>query len=457
MAELEMNVMSTFKTSSSGLPVYQVQFLNTETGEPVSDVEIETCADCVRYINTNPVIKEKLGFKKGDTIDTDVEKVLNEMIYPYYPPEFVSIENITGLQEFDQFITKDMKIYKEKGNSVKKFNLAVTIMAGSKKLVRCSLVRYQNNITETIENKQLNISPGESITLDFNIPGFTNDLTYYFEISDNENNVNSIKINYEFALPVYVGYAKDGLLDPSLKIDEINEYMNGLITMPDRVEKRLDEINTQQKAFFDIVEDKDSLCPFILVPLRWNSLIRIEDINGMDITKFYGHNNYITLYTNENNTDYEGYVLYIAKQPADSKAKTRYLRGITYTFAHDMDWKDLESEGEQTEVLTGFDVLTMGPIDSRYVKESYDDLAYIRNPYEGLTVYVKNIQTYYKYNAYKVWEPTNTSVRLHSGKPSATMGGKMDISIDIATGAIYQKTNSNIWEFKGNIRTGVIN
>ena len=62
MANLEMNVMSAFKTSSSGLPVYKVQFLNTETGEPVSDVEIETHADCVKYINENPIIKEKLGF-----------------------------------------------------------------------------------------------------------------------------------------------------------------------------------------------------------------------------------------------------------------------------------------------------------------------------------------------------------------------------------------------------------
>lgn len=42
-----------------------------------------------------------------------------------------------------------------------------------------------------------------------------------------------------------------------------------------------------------------------------------------------------------------------------------------------------------------------------------------------------------------------------SGKPSETMGGKLDVSIDIATGDIYQKNNSNLWELKGNIRTGV--
>ncbi len=457
MAELEMKSMSTFKTSSSGLPVYKVQFVNTETGEAVSDVEVETCADCVRYINQNPIIKEKLGFKKGDTVDTDLEKIVNEILYPYYPPEFVSIENISALPEFDKFITKDSKTYKEKGVSIKKFNLAVKVMAGSKRLVRCSLVRYQNNITETIENKLINISPGESTTLDFNIPGFTNDLTYFFEISDNENSVKSVKLEFEFVLPIYVGYAKDGLLDPTLSIDELNQYMNGLIKITDRVEKRLVEINKPQTSFFDIVVDKDPLCPFILVPLRWNSLARINDINGMDITKFFGHNNYITLYTNENNTDYEGYILYVSRQPADSKAKTRYLGGITYTFAHDMDWKDYESEGEQSEIITGFDVLTPGPIDSRFVKESYDELAYIAKPYEGLIVYVKNIQTYYKYNSYGVWEVTNNTVRLYSGKPSTTMGGKMDISIDIATGNIYQKTNSNIWEFKGNIRTGVTN
>ena len=42
-----------------------------------------------------------------------------------------------------------------------------------------------------------------------------------------------------------------------------------------------------------------------------------------------------------------------------------------------------------------------------------------------------------------------------NGLPSPSMGGKFDISIDIAEGNIYQKTNSNVWELKGNIRTGV--
>jgi hypothetical protein len=206
----------------------------------------------------------------------------------------------------------------------------------------------------------------------------------------------------------------------------------------------------------DIIEEDHCLCPFILVPLKWHSLYRIEDINGMDITKFFKRNNNILLQTSTNNTDYEGYKIYISKQPTDSKAKTRYLRDITYHFAYDLDWKDLESEGEQSEVLTGFDVLTHSPIDSRFVKESYDDLAYIRKPYEGLIVYIKNIKTYYKYNGY-AWEVTNNMTRFYSGKPSDTMGGKMDISIDIATGDIYQKNNSNVWELKGNMRTGVSN
>ena len=454
---LEMSALSTFKVSSSGLPVYRVQFLNTETGEVVSDVDIETTADCVRYINNNPVIKEGLGFKKGEIVDTDLEEIIGRLIYPYCPPEFISIENIAALPEFDKFISEDMTIYKEKGKSVNKFGLAVTITAGSVPLARCSLIRIQNNTREMIENKPLSLQPGLTAILDFNLPGFSNDVQYFFELSDNENVVESVKINYEFILPIYVGYAKDGLLNPEVTIDEINSYFNGLITQSDRVEKRLVEINSQQKSFFDIVVDKDSLCPFILVPLKWNSLARIEDINGMDITKFFKRNNGIILQTSSDNTDYEGYKLYIAKRPADSKAKTRYLRDITYTFAYDLDWKDLASEGEQTEILTGFDVLTPGPIDSRFVKESYNELAYIAKPYVGLIVYIKNIKTYYKYNENGAWEVTNNMTRFYSGKPSDTMGGKLDISIDIATGDIYQKNNSNVWELKGNMRTGVTN
>ena len=455
---IEMVVeQSTGKISSSGLPVYRVQFLNSETGEVISDVDVETTADCVRYINSNPIIKELLGFKKGESVDTDLEKIVNELLYPYYPPEFVSIQNTAALPEFDKYISEDITVYKEKGILMNRFSLAVTVMAGSKSIVRCSLIRVQNNIREMVENKSLNLSPGKSTTIDFNIPGFSNDVQYFFEISDNENNVESVKIKYEFILPIYVGYAKDGLLDPELSIDVINDYFNTLIIQTDRVEKRLVEINTPQKAFFDVVADKNALCPFILVPLKWNSLVRIEDINGMDITKFFKRNNNILLQTSKNNTDYEGYKLYISRKPADSKAKTRYLRDITYTFAYNLDWKDIASEGEQTEVLTGFDVLTPGPIDARFVKESYNELAYIAKPYEGLVVYIKNIKTYYKYNEYGAWEVTNNTTRFYSGKPSDTMGGKLDISIDIATGDIYQKSNSNVWELKGNIRTGVTN
>lgn len=452
---IEMKAISTFETSSSGLPIYRVQFLNAETGEVVSDVDIVTGADCVKYINENPIIKEGLGFKKGESVDTDLEKIVNELLYPYYPPEFVSIRNTSSLPEFDKYIEEDTKVYKEKGNKINKFNLAVTVMAGSEIMVRCSLIRYQNNTREAIENKQIRVTPGESATLDFAVPGFTNDVQYFFEISDNKNTVESVKINYEFALPVYVGYAEDGLLDPTLPIEYINNTLNGLIKKTDRVEKRLVEINSPQKAFFDIVPDKNLLCPFILVPLKWNNIVKIEDTNGMDITKFFGHNNYVQLYTDSNNTDYEGYVLYISRKPVDSKAKTRYLRDITYNFAYDLDWKDTASEGEQTEVITGFDVLTTGPVDSRFVKESYDELAYISKPYEGLVVYVKNIETYYKYNKYGKWEVINNRTWFNSGKPSETMGGKLDISIDIATGDIYQKNNSNLWELKGNIRTGV--
>ena len=453
--KVKMSIASAFKTSSSGLPIYRVQFINPENGEIVSDVDIETGADCVKYINENPLIKDALGFKKGDNVNTDIEKIVNELLYPYYPPEFVSIENTAALPEFEQYLEKDITIYKEKGTRVDKFSLAVTVMAGSKSLVRCSLIRIQNNIREILENKSLNLSPGKTETIDFNVPACTNDIQYFFEVSDNQNNVESVKINYEFVLPIYVGYAKDGLLDPALPVDELNNYLNALIKFEDRVEKRFVEINTPQKAFFDKVVDRDSLCPFIMVPLKWNSLARIEDINGMDITKFFKRNNNVLLQTSTSNTDYEGYKLYISRKPADSKAKTRYLRDITYIFAYDLDWKDIASEGEQTEILTGFDVLTPGPIDSRFVKDSYNDLAYISKPYEGLVVYVKNIKTYYKYNQYGAWEVVNNTMRFYSGKPSDTMGGKMDISIDIATGDVYQKNNSNTWELKGNLRTGV--
>ena len=60
-------------------------------------------------------------------------------------------------------------------------------------------------------------------------------------------------------------------------------------------------------------------------------------------------------------------------------------------------------------------------------------------------------QTYYKYNG-SAWEVTNNMTRFYNGRPSDSMGGKMDISIDLSTGDIYQKSNANVWELKGNMR-----
>lgn len=440
-----------FKTSTSGLPVYRAQFLNKETGEPINDAEILTHADCVGYINKNRLIKDKLGFSKGDTIDTNLETIVNNALYPYYEPEFVYIENTSALEEFDRYITEDMNIIKEKGTKVNSFKLAVKIMAGSKPIVRCTLVRIQDNTREVIENKILTVNPGFHTIVDFNMVGFSTDTTYFFEISDNENVIESVRLNYTFSLPIYVGYAKNGLLDPTVNIEDINTYLNNLIGLSDRVEKRLVEINAEQLSFFDLVVDKDLLCPFILVPLKWNNLAKITDINGVDITKFFGINNNIVLQTSSDNTFSEGYTLYISKMPVDSKAKTRYLRGIMYQFSYDDSWRNITTEDYQSEIITGFDVLTHGPIDNRFVKESYDDLAYIARPYEGLIVYIKNIKTYYKYNG-SAWEVTNNTIRFYTGIPSDSMGGKMDISIDLTNGNIYQKNNSNTWEYKGNMR-----
>lgn len=455
--DIEMKSVTTATISSSGLPVYRGQFINAETSEIISDVDIATSADCVRYINNNSLIKEGLGFKKGEKVDTDLEELVNRILYPYYPPEFVTIYNASSLPEYGNTIEKDTKTYVEKETVTQKFIMSPKVLAGSKPITKCSLVRYQNNMRDVIENKPLNILPGQEEIIDFNVPGFKNDITYFFEISDGENVVQSVKFSYEFILPIFVGYTDHGLLDPTLEFETLNNHINDLIKETDRVERRLVEINTEQKAFFDVVPDENKLCPFILVPLKWNSLVKIEDANGIDILKFFGENNNITLHISPSNTTQEGYVLYISKLPVDSENKNRYLREITYKFTHDMDWKDTKSDGEQTEVLTGFEVLTPGPIDSRFVKETYDDLAYIANPYEGLIVYVKNIKTYYKYNANGIWEVTNNMTRFYSGKPSDTMGGKFDISIDIATGNIYQKNNSNVWELKGNMRTGVTN
>ena len=255
---MEMRMTSSYMTSSSGLPVYRVQFIDSSTGEEVvvSDIDIMTSADCVQYINSNPIIKEKLGFGKGDTINTSLYDFVERVMYPYYPPEITQIINSANISDFGKYVSDDSSdiiVYKQKGTVIFATQLSVSIMAGSKNLTKCNLVRIQNNKKDIMETKVLNIRPGAATVLTFKVAGFSNDTTYYFEVSDNYTTVESYKINYQFILPIYVGYAKDGLLDPTLSTSDLNEYLNALIKLPNKVDKRLVPMNQVQKGYFDIV------------------------------------------------------------------------------------------------------------------------------------------------------------------------------------------------------------
>ena len=435
--DIQMAVNQTSNTTSSGKPMYRLQFLDMESGNVVSDIDVVTSAECVRHINDNPIIKEGLGFNKGDKVDIQLSELVNRVLYPYYPPEFVSFGN-TG---FDTNIDGDMILTFQKGIVKEKSIQYITIMAGSDTLTKCALVRYHNGRRTVIETKVLSILPGEKITLDFNLPKIISNVAYGFELSDGKNIVRSPKLIYEFKLPIFMGTINNSDM---ITITDMGEYINSFIKNNTSIKNTLSEYNTDQKDFIYT----DNTHPFILVPLKWNSLNKVIDNNGFNIINLY-ERHIVNIDVNDNK---ELYALYIVKHPIIISNGSN--KEITYNFTYPKLFHN--SEHIESDIFAGFNVTSPGPIDSRFVKNTRDELPYITNAYPGLIVYVMDVNTYYKYNNNGTWEVVNNKTHLHNGKPFTNMGGILDISFDIHTGDVWQKNTSGVWEVKGNIRTGEV-
>lgn len=100
-----------------------------------------------------------------------------------------------------------------------------------------------------------------------------------------------------------------------------------------------------------------------------------------------------------------------------------------------------------TQIIAPFKPSGNFPLDIRTVVETVDDLSLIENPYDGLIVYVKELNTFYKYHNNE-YEISLNKIHSISGTPTKSLGGIGDWALT-DTGSLYHKelTNSGdiIW------------
>lgn len=91
------------------------------------------------------------------------------------------------------------------------------------------------------------------------------------------------------------------------------------------------------------------------------------------------------------------------------------------------------------QVPSSFEVITNLPIDVRFVVNDLNELNDLYNTYDGLIVYVKDIQQYFRYNEEKnQWDRTLTTMISVTGYPSPEIGYVGDWALN-DMGSLYHK------------------
>ena len=419
-------------------PKYRIQLMDADTREVLDEFDVLTAADCVSYVNKNKLLRDNLGFKAGTSINATLQELFDALLYPCIEPSF----KIVYLGDKDTKVLNDGDIiYAEKGKKVSPFDLRVNITAGSEDLVKCELMRNLNDTIEVLSSFDIDVKAGEKSSILFPVNQFSNNQNLYFRVIDStDKGYESFNIKFEFVQPVIIGYVDKNLKDMS--DDDINKYLSESPRENIVVEKNTDikgHIVSKCKVTYSY--------PFIMIPRNWNLIKNIKDQNGLDLTRYYWKFNNAVITDRTFGT--VGYVAYICRLPIRVTESLDYLKYISYNFSGDDNADAYVENSNATPVMGPLQVLSTLPLDNRTVVETYDDLKRVKNPYEGLIVYVKDACTYYKCNKSLGWEIYNTSFRFFNSSKMElkdSMGSSGDIFFDLDTGSLYQK--SKHWNYK---------
>ena len=440
------------------LPVVRVQLLNSETGVPISDVDVLTNSTCVSYTNSKKTIDSYRGIEKGSTFnDTPVSEILDNILYPYVAPTIAKLSgNTTGLLDG---VDEDTTIYTEACVTVNGFTLNTEIMAGSVEEITFTLKTYDADTSKVDEQQSaVVVIPGQSYLLSFEIPQFVTDRSFEVVVDDGTSVIQSPMITYNFVYPVYTGFCTDEMItDGSLIVtDTANNVFNEMVRINGKMITKYVGAPCNHKAHTvsDPLYSDTELYPFILFPNELNKLRSIRETNDIDITGSFIYNSDLRITTvTGTDTDCQ-YTVFICRYPY--KVGLSAVGEISYVFSEDNSTTDFSGEG--TPLLDGFDVLAQVPIDYRTVVEEYPDLSKIGEPYNGLVSYVRQERTFFKYSG-GVWSPTNQQVFIDMDPTKGDddydleLGGWNDIIINVGNGRVYTKLENRRWELRGCIGT----
>lgn len=433
----------------------RVQLLNPDTGAVVEEVDILSTASVISYVNNDKTIRDFRGIPAGTTFkeedEVSVKDVLDSLLYPYEQMEIESIASVDG-----KSISQDTIVYKEKFYPIDSFTYTAKVNVGKVSRLTFQLKRYNNvsgDVTST-ENT-VSVTPGSTYLYTQEVINISDDTSLQLVINDGTNITVSPTLEFKFIYPVYVGYCDASQFveekdDYTIAINTLRatDYFNTLIANKSPlIERRLIPVQDVQSIVLTdpIYSDKEyNLC--ILYPNTWHKVEAITDCNDDIITGGYRYNNQLSIKPDNQDIHKVQYTVYASKDVYNVQLAA--AKSVVYNFELGTGSIDYGTTG--APALVGFDPLCHHPLDRRLEVSTYSELKNIQYKYDGMSVFVLDIHSYYRYDiTTDMWINTNQEFLFGNEIPSLDIGKSGDVYINISTGHIYQKYQDIRWEDKG--------
>lgn len=430
----------------------RVELLDRNTSEPISEVDIITSSSEILYSNPNPTIVDSGNIKKGTIFnETPLTTILDNFLYPPVPPE---INKISMSEKYNS----DINLI-ENGTSTKEIPYTVYFYNGSLDTIKVLLeVHDILNGETTRESVTVNADKDSNLLSEFTLFKMTSDTEITVSLCDKDDNVLKVaKTIFKFVDPAYTGYVTPKIFDDNGDLNNDSVVNSSIVDAIKTLNTKKWIVSEGTDLYIDprtelTYSTRELLNPFILIPKSWGDFGIFTDMNGNKMTDDYLVVSDLSLHA-ANNESTVSYTLFISKTSFYNNDPI--VRGFSYRFSLSDIEKTLLSTGVNLRsniIMSGLNVETKSPLDTRLVVEKYNDLEVIKFPYDGLLAYVKDIKTFFKYDNGE-YTPTNNSIYLIESVSEliTTLGGWDDIAINALTGDIYKKKHTNVWEKWGTL------
>lgn len=227
---------------------YQIQTIDENTKEVLEILHIETEADIVSYIDTEPVLQAIGGVPVGKTYPNgSVQQVLYDILHPYIKPAIsISASPNGGVIE--------------KGTVLDTINITINVTKKSSPITKVEVLKGSTVIYSDTTLK-------DTGNLIFNYAAnLSADSTIKATVTDEQGSVvTSNAIGYTFVYPLYIGSLDSSISTPTA----------AQITAMDK------KVVSKSNQTYNYTIDSKRMC--IACPPGW-TLSKIIDPNGFDVT-----------------------------------------------------------------------------------------------------------------------------------------------------------------------------